>query len=159
MKDRPRIATLSDFIGHRIASVTSQFALFLAAGVFSVGIKSITHVYPAFFHLKGSTFTPSLFATVLGCMIIIGILGVHPIISIAIVSPLLLPLNPDPSQLGFLFLTSWAVSTGSSPLSGVGLALVSRYRASPREIVQNNLHYAIVMWVIASLANYVFFVR
>jgi hypothetical protein len=158
MKGRPRIATLRDFINHRIASsVSSQFTLFLAAGVFSAGIKSITHVYPALFSLEGSSFTPLLFVIVSGAMIIIGIIGVHPIVSIAIVSPLLLPLNPDQSQLGFLFLTSWAISTGSSPLSGVGLALVSRYQASSRGIIRSNWHYAVVMWAIASVLNIFFF--
>ena len=157
MKGRPRIAILRDFINHRIASVSSQFTLFLAAGVFSAGIKSITQVYPVFFSLEGSSFTPLLFVIVSGAMIIIGIIGVHPIVSIAIVSPLLLPLNPDQSQLGFLFLTSWAISTGSSPLSGVGLALVSRYQASSRGIIRSNWHYAVAMWAIASVLNILFF--
>lgn len=157
MKGRPRITTLHDFIKNRLVSVSSQFALFLAAGVFSTGIKSVTHVYPAFFSIEGSAFTPLLFVIILGAMIIIGIMGVHPLVSIAIVSPLLLPLNPDHSQLGFLFLSSWAISTGSSPLSGVGLALVSRYQASARGIIQSNWLYALVMWAIASLMNIFFF--
>lgn len=157
MKGRPRLATIHNFINNRMGSVNSQFALFLAAGVFSTGIKSITHVYPALFSLEGSTFTPLLFAITLAAMILIGIVGVHPIVSIAIMSPLLLPLNPDHSQLGFLFLSSWAISTGSSPLSGVGLALVSRYNASPRMILKSNWHYAIVMCAIASVMNVLFF--
>lgn len=157
MKGRPRLTTLHDFIDNRIVSVSSQFALFLAAGVFSTGIKSIIHVYPALFSLEGMAFTPLLFAIVLGSMIIIGIMGVHPVVSIAIVSPLLLPLDPDHSQLGFLFLTNWAVSAGSSPLSGVGLALVSRYQASPRGIIQCNWHYALMMWAIACLMNILLF--
>lgn len=157
MKSRPRIAALNEFIDFKVVSVASQFALFLTAGVFSVGIKSITKVYPSLFHLEGSVFTPLLFTIVLGVMIIIGICGVHPIISIAIVSPLLLPLNPDQSQLGFLFLTTWAISTSSSPLSGVGLALASRYRIPPLGIIQNNWHYAIAMWATASILNIVFF--
>jgi hypothetical protein len=90
-------------------------------------------------------------------MILIGIMGVHPIVSISVLSPLLLPLHPDNSQLGFLFLSSWAISTGCSPLSGVGLALVSRYRASARGIIQNNWHYALVMWAITSVVNAIFF--
>jgi hypothetical protein len=90
-------------------------------------------------------------------MIVVGVLGVHPVVSIAIVSPLLLPLNPDPSQLAFMFLTSWAVSTSSSPLSGVGLALVGRYQARPVAIIRDNFHYAIAMWAIASVMNLLFF--
>lgn len=157
MKERPRIVTLYNFINKKLVSVTSQFIMFLAAGLFSIGVKSITHVYPEIFHFTGSAFTATLFAIVLGSMILIGIIGVHPIISIAIVSPLLLPLNPDPSQLGFLFVTSWAVSTGSSPLSGVGLAMVCRYKASPRIIISDNFLYAIIMWAISCGANFLFF--
>lgn len=157
MKGRPRLATLHDFVVNRISSVSSQFTLFLAAGVFSSGIKSIILVYPSVFNLAASTFTPLLFAALLAVMIIVGIMGVHPIVSIAIASPLLLPLHPDQSQLGFLFLSSWAISTGSSPLSGVGLALMSRYHASPRIILHSNWHYALIMWAGASLMNMVFF--
>ncbi len=157
MKSKPRLTALRSFINTRLTSVTSQFALFLAAGVFSTGIKAITHVYPAVFSLEGTAFTGTLFSVILGVMILIGIMGVHPIVSISVLSPLLLPLHPGNSQLGFLFLSSWAISTGCSPLSGVGLALVSRYRASARGIIQNNWHYALVMWAITSVVNAIFF--
>ncbi|GAB6146437.1 hypothetical protein [Desulfocicer niacini] len=157
MKSKPRLPALRSFINSRLTSVTSQFALFLAAGVFSTGIKAITHVYPAIFSLEGTAFTGTLFSVILGVMIFIGIMGVHPIVSISVVSPLLLPLHPGNSQLGFLFLSTWAISTGSSPLSGVGLALVSRYQASARGIIQNNWHYALVMWAITCVANLIFF--
>lgn len=149
--------TLQDFINNKVLSVSSQFALFLAAGVFSTGIKSVIAVYPGVFSFQATTFTPTLFAIVSGVMIVIGILGVHPVVSIAIVSPLLLPLEPSHSQLGFLFLTSWAVSTSSSPLSGVGLALVSRFGASPKMILQSNYHYAIAMWIISCMVNFIYF--
>ncbi|MFW2366045.1 MAG: hypothetical protein ACN4GW_06490 [Desulforhopalus sp.] len=157
MQGRPRLATLSDFVKNRTMSVISQFALFLSAGVFSTGLKSITHVYPELFRLEGLTLSPLLFAIVLAAMVFIGILGVHPIVSIAIVSPLLMPLNPDQSQLGFLFLSCWAISTGSSPLSGVGLVFVSRYKAPVREILKGSWHYAFVMWLIASVVNVLIF--
>lgn len=153
MRSKSRKAALKEFVQHKILSVNSQFALFLAAGVFSTGLKSIIMVYPHLFSLEGMQFTPLLFSFVLGIMLVVGFMGVHPLVSIAIASPLLLPLNPDHSQLAFMFLCSWAVCTGSSPLSGVGLALVSRYHASPRQIIQSNYHYVIMMWVIASLMN------
>jgi hypothetical protein len=157
MKFRPRIPRLYEFITTKVGSVSSQFALFLAAGVFSTGIKSLTYVYPALFSLKNPAFTPTLFSAVLGLMIIAGIVGVHPVVSISIVSPLLLPLDMDHSQIGFLFLSTWAISTGSSPLSGVGLALVSRYQASPAGILTANWHYAFVMWAFACVMNLLFF--
>lgn len=157
MHGRPRLATIDHFIENKIASVSSQFAMFLAAGVFSTGLKSMLTVYPHLIQLGTTTFTPFLFGLLLTAMIAVGMMGVHPIVSIALLSPLLTPLTPNHSQLAFLFLSSWAVTAGSSPLSGVGLALVSRYHASPKAILVCNFHYAIAMILIASGLNMLFF--
>lgn len=156
MRGRPRTKVIGEFVQYRILSVVSQFTLFLAAGVFSTGIKSIIEVYPTLLNLEGMHFTPVMFSVVLAIMLIVGMLGVHPLVSIAIASPLLLPLNPDHSQLAFMFLCSWAIGTGSSPLSGVGLALISRYQASPRLIIQSNYHYVIIMWLVATALHILF---
>ncbi|WP_458776906.1 hypothetical protein [Desulforhopalus sp. 52FAK] len=153
MRGRPRKQVLGNFIQVRILSVVSQFALFLAAGVFSTGIKSILHVYPGVLSFEGMQFSPIMFSLVLAVMLVVGMFGVHPLVSVAVVSPLILPLTPDHSQLAFMFLCSWAISTGSSPFSGIGLAMISRYHASPRQIIQSNYHYVIMMWLIASGLN------
>lgn len=158
MNSKLKIEKVHDFITTKLVSLSSQFTLFLAAGIFSSGIKSINCAYPELFSLENTSFTPSLFAVILGLMIIVGIIGVHPIVSISIVSPLLLPLNMDHSQLGFLFLSVWAISTACSPLSGVGLALVGRYQVSSRSIIMSNWHYAVIMWAFASIVNRLFFV-
>ncbi|WP_027720139.1 hypothetical protein [Maridesulfovibrio zosterae] len=157
MRSRPRLPHLHDFISNRIVSTVSQFVLFLTAGVFSVGITSLIHVYPELFNFTGATFSHGLFAVVSALLIGMGLIGVHPLVGISILSPLLLPLHPDNSRLAFLFLTSWAVSTGSSPLSGVGLVLTSRYNVSPRAILANNFHYVITMWIVANVVNILYF--
>ncbi len=157
MRKRPRLVHLHDFIANRIITTVSQFVLFLAAGVFSIGITSVIQVYPELFRFTGETFSHGLFAMVSGLLIGLGLIGVHPLVGISIVSPLLLPLHPDNSRLAFLFLTSWAVSTGSSPLSGVGLVLTSRYHVSPRSILASNFHYVVAMWFLANLVNILYF--
>lgn len=75
MRQRPRMDALKEFVQHRILTVNSQFVLFLAAGVFSVGLKSIIMVYPGLFSLEGMQFTPLLFAVVLGVMLVVGFFG------------------------------------------------------------------------------------
>ncbi len=157
MKGSPKNTVLKNFVETKILSVSPQFILFLAAGVFSTAISSLTRVYPTLFNFDGMTFGPMMFASISGILIIIGFLGVHPIVGISIISPLILPLNPDHSQLAFMYLTSWAVATGSSPLSGVGLVMVSRYNATPLTVLKNNYHYAIAMWAISSVLNYFYF--
>ena len=94
-----------------------------------------------------------LFSLTLAIMIIAGVIGIHPVVSIAIASPMLLPLHPDPTQLGFLFLSAWAISAGSSGLTGLGLLMTSRYQIPTKTIVTNSVHYAIVMWLLCSLVN------
>ena len=156
MRTTSRRQTLTRFVNHKLPQVGSQFALFLAAGIFSNGISAIIQSYPAFFNLENFTFSPVLFALTLACMIIIGLVGVHPVVSIAIASPMLLPLNPDPTQLGFLFLSAWAISAGSSGLTGLGLLMTSRYQIPTKDIVTNSAPYAVVMWLLCSLVSWVF---
>lgn len=157
MRSRPRLPALHDFVDNKIKSTISQFTLFLTAGIFSIGITSVIHVYPQLFDLAGGTFNHTVFAMISALLIVLGLVGVHPLVGISIVSPLLLPLNPDHSRLGFLFLTSWAISTGSSPLSGVGLVLTSRYHVSPKAILTTNLPYCITMWILANMVNILYF--
>ncbi|WP_432735728.1 hypothetical protein [Maridesulfovibrio sp. FT414] len=157
MRNRPRLPQLRDFVSNRIVSTVSQFVLFLTAGVFSVGITSVIQVFPEHFNFAGQTFNNGIFAIISALLVGMGLVGVHPLVGISIVSPMLLPLNPDNSQLGFMFLSCWAISTGSSPLSGVGLVLTSRFNVSPREILTGNFHYVIAMWLLANAVNVLYF--
>jgi hypothetical protein len=157
MRSRPRRPALVKFVNTSISSVSSAFALFLTAGIFSSGIKAVIRSCPDIFTLGSASLTPSLFTLLLGGMVAVGIAGVHPVVSVSVLSPLLLPMYPDHSQLAFLYLSSWGISTGCGPLSGVGLTLVGRFHIPPRAIIAGNLFYALGMWLIASLMNLVFF--
>ncbi len=153
MRTASRRKSLSHFVNHKLPQIGSQFALFLAAGIFSNGISAIILSYPQFFNLDSFTFNPLLFSLTLASMIVVGIIGVHPVVSIAIASPMLLPLHPDPTQLGFLFLSAWAISAGSSGLTGLGLLMTSRYQIPTKIIVTNSVYYALFMWLLCSLVN------
>ncbi|AJQ96959.1 hypothetical protein [Gynuella sunshinyii] len=153
MRGGPDLHVVHEFINYKLANIGSQFALFLAAGIFSAGIKAVILLYPDVFDLTGFEFDPWLFSVVLAVMITAGMVGIHPIVSVSVVSPLLLPLSPDPVRLGFLYLSCWAISTGTSPLTGVGLALMSRYQATAGAIIKNNWHYTVFMWGVASAVN------
>lgn len=157
MKDRPRLPALKHFADERLLSAGSQFALFLAAGVFSAGISTLLAINPDLIDLHQFAFDTPLFALCSGMMILAGLVGVHPVITIAIVSPILLPLNPNTTSLGFMFLSTWAISTGSGPLSGIGLVMTGRYGATPKQIVKNSWHYVLVMWLLACALNELLF--
>ena len=157
MRSRPRHTALVSFVQNKLPQVGSQFALFLAAGVFSSGIAAVIQSFPDALHLQSLEFNAWLFAGILAAMILAGMIGIHPVVSIAISSPLLLPLNPAPSQLGFLFLSAWAISAGSSGLTGLGLLMTSRYGIATKTIVKNSYQYAICMWLLCCLINLYYF--
>ncbi len=157
MKPRPRIRQTRIYIGERLASISSQFALFLAAGVFSSGLVAIIDSYPDLLSLQLNQFSPLLFMIFSGLMILAALIGVHPVVSIALVSPFLQPLGINPNQLAFLFLSVWGISTGTSPLSGVGLAMVGRYHVSGMKLLKENRFQLVAMWILAGLINILWF--
>ncbi|MFM2482886.1 hypothetical protein [Celerinatantimonas sp. YJH-8] len=154
MKQRPRRKVILHYIENRLSNVSSQFSLFLAAGVFSTGISVLIQSYPTIFAFHASSFTPMLFWIVSALMILIGLVGVHPVVSVSLVSPFLQPLTQNYDQLAFLYLSVWGTATAVSPLSGVGLAMISRYQASSRSILRGQWHYMLVMWFLAGAVNW-----
>lgn len=157
MRVRPRVQALSYYINGRLSNVASQFALFLAAGVFSTGIGSLLQVYPNIVVFHASELTPLVFLVVSGGMILVSLIGVHPVVSISLMAPLLAPLGASANQLAFLFLSVWGTGTASSPLSGVGLAMISRYQATSRNVLKLNFRYMILLWLIATGIDWILF--
>lgn len=158
MKGRSRRKTLLSYVNEKQANVSSQFALFLAAGVFSTGISTLISCYPELMQLHVASFSPLLFLVCSAAMIGLALVGIHPVVTVAIASPFLIPLGANPNQLAFLFLAVWGIATASSPLSGVGLAMISRYQATPKQIFKLQWHYMILMWLSAGIINWLWFV-
>lgn len=153
MRQRPRVQVLRHYVEHRLSNVSSQFALFLAAGVFSSGVGACITAYPELFQFSASHFTTGIFLLASAVMIAIGLIGVHPVVSISLVSPFLLPIATNMNQLAFLYLSVWGTATGCSPLSGVGLAMVSRFNVPSKLILKQNLVYMVLMWLAAGGIN------
>ena len=158
MRERPRLQQTLLFIRERLANIASQFAIFLAAGVFSSGVVAIINSYPDTLALHLDHFTPILFMAFSGFMIIVALIGVHPVASVALISPFLVPMGINPDQLAFMFLSAYGIAIGASPLSGVGLVMSSRYQVSSSTILRVNRLYLIIIWLLSGLINMVWFV-
>ncbi|GHB09074.1 hypothetical protein GCM10009038_03280 [Salinicola rhizosphaerae] len=128
-----------------------QFALFLGAGVISSGLAALLASFPDGLDLPLDHFGHWQAWFSLGLIVVVSFTGIHPLIGIATLAPLVAPLNPDPTLLGLLFLMSWALGTGSSPLSGSNLAICVRYQIAVRDMLHWNLPYAIVGWLCCGL--------
>ncbi|MFM4650669.1 hypothetical protein [Aeromonas bivalvium] len=153
MPRQGRALALKRQVVERFPAIGGQLVLFLGAGLLAAGIHSALstlavgdHGLPLFQHF--GWFEASL---TLLLILVVAIFGVHPLISISGLAPLLWPLNPDPSLLGLCFLLGWGLATGTSPLSGSNLALAARYNLSASLLLRWNLAYGAFMYLMACL--------
>ncbi|OPX56638.1 hypothetical protein SAMN02745127_00498 [Oceanospirillum multiglobuliferum] len=135
---------------NRLAKMGGELALFLSAGTMAAGLGVVFTLYAD--QLPIPELTPVVTSLLLLVMLLLSLLGVHPVISIASLSGLLLPTQPPIDLLAMLFLASWAIGTACSPMSGMNLSMRGRYFISAKQVLRSNLPYGAMMWVAASLS-------
>lgn len=129
----------------RLPAMRGEIALFLAAGLLTLGISTLIGA------ATGSEWT--LFARfgaregILSFLAIVtsAIAGLHPIIGVSVLASML-DLEPARQTLfAFVALASWAIGTSVGPLSGINLSLQGRYGISGYRMMRHNLRYALAM--------------
>lgn len=126
-----------------------ELALFLGAGVLTLGLQTLLGTVGEFQLLK--QFSGIEAALLLGAAILVSMLGIHPIISIAVIGPLVLPLQPDLELLAVLFLSMWSLGVVANPISGTNVMLHGQFGVSGRDAFRWNLKYVVLMWLLSSL--------
>ncbi len=128
--------------------MVGELSLFLSAGVFAVGMAALLEtglISSPFTRFDGMTAVQ-----LLGFMLLAAIIGIHPIILISSITPMLLELDPNPTLLAIVYLTSWHLGTCSSYLSGVQLIFQGRYDLPSWKSSIRNWPYSFSMYLIAS---------
>ncbi len=128
-----------------LPATASQVVLFLAAGVFAYGVSSLIPPALAALDLLPDAVPLPVYPLATAVIILAAYAGMHPLISIAALSSVLLPAGAQHSLLAFSFLSGWAVGTAVAPLSGMNLFLIGRYRLRAREIARWGPRYALAM--------------
>ncbi|MEZ5661706.1 MAG: hypothetical protein R3E83_25355 [Burkholderiaceae bacterium] len=141
----PRMARrrLVEHIQFGLPSMSGELFLFLAAGVLAVGLRAA--VSAAHFSLPVDAFGAPQACGLLLAMIVISALGAHPVIFIVVITPLVLPLNPDPELLAVTYLFGWSLGTCASPLSGTHLIFQGRFGIPSLRGAMRNWPFVAVM--------------
>ncbi|GGD31332.1 hypothetical protein GCM10012288_01670 [Malaciobacter pacificus] len=127
-----------------------EMSLFLIAGMFGISISSI--LFGIGIELPFEKFDWIIASIFLALFIILGFVGIHPIISIAIVGEFLSGVNH--TLLAVAFLMSWATTVSTSPFSGLNLTIVSRYTLDSKRVFKLNIIYAIKMYFVSVFCLY-----
>jgi len=108
-----------------LPTMSGELYLFLAAGFLAMGLGALLEVTGLTIPLENySAFSASI---VLTAVVVLSMIGLHPLIPISTVTPFLLPLDPSPNLLGITYLFAWSLGTAASWLSGTHLIFQGRY--------------------------------
>lgn len=121
-----------------------ELGLFLVAGMFGVSISSILVGYEVSFPF--STFNSFSASFLLLIFILLSFVGIHPIISIAVIGNWVDNFNH--TLLAMTFLMAWATAVSTSPFSGLNLTIQARYNLKALDLLKLNSIYALKMYCI-----------
>ncbi|WP_116472991.1 hypothetical protein [Zobellella maritima] len=151
-RSREPLGILNRQISGRLPQMANELMLFQCAGVLGYGLELLVSGMGGGLSLNGfGAFEASL---CYGAIVLLSLVGVHPIISIAFVGSLLAPLEPDHTLLALAFLASWSLGAVVGPLSGMNLAVQGRYGVDSFQIMRWNLGYLTVMSLLVVAALY-----
>ena len=139
---------------NRLGNYIAEASIFLAAGVFSTGLGQLLQVTS--FELPFSQYGATEAGIVLFCSLIIARLGVHAIIIIALLNPLLNTLDPPANLLAMTYLSIWGVGMAINPLSGTVLTIQGQFGITGSAIARSNTGYTITLFVIFCGAFYLY---
>ena len=142
---------LKNHIFKELPKMKTELSLFLVAGMFGILVGSI--LLGLNFKLPFETFDWFVASILLGIFIILGFIGIHPIITIAIIGDFLSGVNH--TLLAITFLMAWSTTVSTSPFSGLNLTIVARYNYDAKEILKLNTFYAIKMYLVCTLCLYI----
>ena len=128
-----------------------EMALFLVAGMFGMAVSSI--LIGLNLKLPFEIFDWQIASILLLIFITLAFIGIHPIITIAIIGDFLGGVNH--TLLALTFLMAWSTTVSTSPFSGLNLTIVARYNFDAKVIFKLNIFYAFKMYFICVLCLFV----
>ena len=128
----------------RLGNYINESAIFLAAGVFAVGLNQLLLVIPV--SLPFTQYGPLEACIVLALGLAAGRLGVHAIMIMAVFNPLLQTLNPPADLLAFTYLCIWGIGMGFNPVSGTLLTIQGNFGIKGSDLVRYNTPMASVLF-------------
>ena len=145
LKDSIKI--LNFHILDELPKMKAELSLFLVAGMFGIIVGSI--LMGLNLSLPFLVFDWQIASILLLIFIILAFIGIHPIITIAIIGDFLSGVNH--TLLALTFLMAWSTTVSTSPFSGLNLTIVARYNCNAKEIFKLNISYALKMYFVCTI--------
>lgn len=143
---------LRDHVETGLTKGVNELALFLAAGVLSVGLGALFE--SGVWEMPVVEYDWFVACIALAVMVGLAVAGVHPVVSVSGLAPALLTLSPPPVLIAMTFLFAWSLGTSVSPLSATMLTVQSRYGVPGWRMAAANVPFAVVLFAVAAGSFY-----
>lgn len=137
------LAIFKEYHFTELPKMKMELSLFIVAGMFGVSVSSLLmgfKIEVPFESYGWQEASISLFI-----FLLLSLIGIHPIITIAIIGDIMSQFNH--TLLAVTFLLAWSTTVSTSPFSGLSLTMQSRYKISSKEIFLLNLPYTIKIYI------------
>lgn len=141
---------LRDHVHYALPDMSSELLLFLSAGVLAAGLTSLFASFGNWTPFE--VFDAGAASITLAGIVALAMIGIHPIVCVSFLAPLLSSIDPPPNLLALVFVTGWAIGCTLSPFSGTNLTMQGRYGISTWSIMRGNLVYGACMVAAACVA-------
>jgi hypothetical protein len=138
-------------VGHVVrglAPMHGEAVLFTGAGVLSVGLRVLFETLGITVPVEHYTVWLA-WASVLA-MTLVSLVGVHPVISIAVIASMLGPaIVSEPTLFALAGTIAWGTAAAVGPISGLNVFLAGRFGVSGFDVARRNVPYLAVVVVFA----------
>ncbi len=131
----------------QLPGMGSELVLFLCAGVLAVGLGAALRAFGV--ELPLERFDAEVAAMLLVVIVMLAAIGIHPVVPVAVSTPLLAPLMPDPNLLAATYTLAWGIGVAVSPFSGTHLTIQGRYGVNALAFPRWNAGFALTLLGVA----------
>lgn len=145
---RPRelVPVLAGHVVDRLPDMRGEIAMFLSAAVMTAGIGAAVGLTGVV--LAPATFDAATAALLLGALIVLAVVGVHPVVCISVLASVWPFGEYNGNLLGAVFLFAWGLGLVISPFSGTSLVFQGRFGLRTADLLRWNASYALFGYVV-----------
>lgn len=139
---------LFNYVSNELPNMKNELSLFIVAGMFGVSITTLLTGFNIDLPISNYGWIEA--SITLFIFIILSFIGIHPIITMAIIGDIMSHFNHTLLAVTFLF--AWSITVSTSPFSGLNLTLQSRYKIAAKDIFVLNLSYVFKIYLFAIIS-------
>lgn len=142
------LSRLGEHVSSRLPQTNGEVTLFLAAGVLIAGVTQATEALDVALPLAATTWWQAWL--LLLTIVVLAVLGLHPIVTIAIAAALITDSTTNPTLLAMTGLIAWGIQAAIGPITGLNVVLHGRYGIDSFTIARWNLTHAVSLMVLSA---------